>query len=153
MYRHFTQAQGHIKFPQFARFFYDKLGSILSPDARLNGNVLSFLNLSGKNFRRKKFSREEIFATWHSIAKITKISTSRKFPAMWYTVEEPSKLRKFYFGKRLRSTRLSSPQLRMDLELACSLWDGSYHQQLLTQFDKCVSLLQSLQRCSASLIS
>ena len=46
-----------IEFPQFDRFFYDKLGPILSPDARLDGNALSFLNLSGKNVWGKKFSR------------------------------------------------------------------------------------------------
>ena len=47
----------------------------------LYGNELSFLNLSGSE---KKFSREQIFATWHSIAKIAKISASRKFPAIRY---------------------------------------------------------------------
>ena len=61
-----------IKFPQFARCFYDKLGSILSLNARLDGKAFSFFNLSGKNLQRKKFSGEEIFATWRSIVKIAK---------------------------------------------------------------------------------
>ena len=54
---------GHFpkKFPQFAWCFYDEVGSILSLDTRLYGNALRFLNLSGKNLRRKKFSGEEIF--------------------------------------------------------------------------------------------
>ena len=77
------------KISQFALCLYNKLGSILSLDMRLDGNALSFLDLSAKNFQRKKFSCEEIFvgrnfATWFLIAKITKISASRKFPAIQF---------------------------------------------------------------------
>ena len=39
---------------------------------------------SARNFWRKKFSREQIFVSWRLIAKIAKISTSRKFPAIRY---------------------------------------------------------------------
>ena len=56
----------------------------MSLNTRLNSNVLNFLNLSGKHFRRKKFSQEEIFATWCLIVKISKISASRTFLTVWY---------------------------------------------------------------------
>ena len=36
----------------------------MSLNTRLDSNVLNFLNMSGKHFRSKKFSQEEIFATW-----------------------------------------------------------------------------------------
>ena len=51
----------------------------------LNSNVLNFLNMSGKHFRSKKFSQQEIFITWCLIVKISKISVSRKFLTIWYT--------------------------------------------------------------------
>ena len=56
----------------------------MSLNTWLNSNVLNFLNLSGKHFRRKKFSQEEIFATWCLIVKISKISASRTFLTVWY---------------------------------------------------------------------
>ena len=55
----------------------------MSLDTTLYDNALRFLNLSGKLFG------VEIFATWHliaKIAKIAKISASRKFPAIRYSV-------------------------------------------------------------------
>ena len=33
----------------------------MSLNTQLDSNVLNFLNMSGKHFRRKKFSQEEIF--------------------------------------------------------------------------------------------
>ena len=47
-------------------------------NTRLDSNVLNFL-MSGKHFRSKKFSQQEIFATWCLIVKISKISASQKF--------------------------------------------------------------------------
>ena len=51
----------------------------MSLNTRLDSNVLNFLNMSGKHFRSKKFSQQEIFATWCLIVKISKISASQKF--------------------------------------------------------------------------
>ena len=42
--------------------------------------------LVSKKFWGKKFSREQIFTSWRLIAKIAKISTSRKFPAVRYSM-------------------------------------------------------------------
>ena len=56
----------------------------MSLDTTLYGNALSFLNLSGKNFQRRTFLQEQIFTTWHSIAKIAKIFALQKFPAIQY---------------------------------------------------------------------
>ena len=39
----------------------------------------------GPQLISKKFLKEEIFASWRLIAKITKISASRKFPAIRYS--------------------------------------------------------------------
>ena len=51
-----------------------------------SNTLLGVLSSSARNFWRKKFSREQIFASWRLIAKIAKISASRKFPAIRYTV-------------------------------------------------------------------
>ena len=53
-------------------------------DLRLKHTVLGVLSSSGRKFWRKKFSREQIFASWRLIAKIGNISASRKFPAIRY---------------------------------------------------------------------
>ena len=39
-------------------------------------------------FGGRNFSREQIFASWRLIAKIAKISASRKFPAIRYTIND-----------------------------------------------------------------
>ena len=56
----------------------------MSLNTWLDSSVLNFLNMSGKHFRRKKFSQEEIFATWCLIVKISKISASRKVLTIRY---------------------------------------------------------------------
>ena len=43
-------------------------------DLRLKHTVLGVLSSSARNFWRKKFSREQIFASWRLITKIAKIS-------------------------------------------------------------------------------
>ena len=63
-------------FLHFGLFFFDKVMSL--------NTVLNFLILSGKHFRRKKFSQEEIFATWCLIVKISKNSASQNFLTIWY---------------------------------------------------------------------
>ena len=40
--------------------------------------------LASKKFLEEEISREQIFASWRLIAKIAKISASRKFPAIRY---------------------------------------------------------------------
>ena len=49
-----------------------------------SNTVLGVLSLSARNFWRKKFLQKQIFASWHLIAKIAKISASRKFPTIRY---------------------------------------------------------------------
>ena len=72
---------GYEKFPQFARCFDDKIGQLSDNllDLRVEGTVL---DLSARTFWRKKFSWEQIFASWCLIVKIAKISASRKFPTV-----------------------------------------------------------------------
>ena len=66
------------KFLQLAQCFYDKISqfSVKLRNPLLDDNVVGFLNLSARNFRRKDFSQEEIFAR----CLIAKISASQKFP-------------------------------------------------------------------------
>ena len=67
------------KFLQLAQCFYDKMGqfSVKLRDPLLDDNVVGFLNLlSARNFLRKDFSQEEIFAR----CLIAKISASQKSP-------------------------------------------------------------------------
>jgi len=44
------------------------------------------LSSPARNFWRKKFPQEPIFASWHLIVKIEKISASQKFPAIRYQI-------------------------------------------------------------------
>ena len=60
---------GHEKFPQFARWFYNKF-SVNLLDLQLKHTVLGFL--ISKKFLEEKFSQEQIFVSWHLIAKIAK---------------------------------------------------------------------------------
>jgi len=55
------------KFLQFAPWFYDKF-SVDLLDLWLKHTVLGFLSLIARNFWRKKFSREQIFASGCLIA-------------------------------------------------------------------------------------
>ena len=69
------------RFSEVCSMLLDKIGqlSIDLLDLQLKGTVL---NSSERKFWRKIFLREQIFASWCLIAKITKISASRKFPAI-----------------------------------------------------------------------
>ena len=58
------------------RIFCRFTGSAAQPHCARRPQLVS------KKFWRKKFSREQIFASWRLIAKIAKISASRKFPAI-----------------------------------------------------------------------
>ena len=79
---------GREKFPLFARCFYDKTGqpSVDILDLRLEGTV--FDSLSARNLWRKKFSLQQIFASWWLIAKIAKISASQNLPAIRYIYQK-----------------------------------------------------------------
>ena len=82
--RRVDRSVGHFpkKIPQFARCFYDKVGSVLCLWIwRSMAMCLAFSIRQAKIFREETFA-EQIFATWYSIAKITKISALRKFPAI-----------------------------------------------------------------------
>ena len=75
MYSYGELIVGHEKIPQFARCFDDKIGQLSDNllDLRVKSTVL---DLSVRTFWRKKFSWEQIFASWCLIVKIAKISAS-----------------------------------------------------------------------------